>query len=222
MNVGSDSVTKKRKEREKEQRRQAILEAALELFVEHGYRRTTIDMIAEKTELSKGLVYFYFSSKDEILSQIIKDALTLLIRQLEFSISWTQNPVEQLKQYIRTELEFYAKNRPLAKLLHSLFGGYELQAIRESYQQTFRELHAQEFQILREILERGIQEGAFRPGPVDLYMTFIAGPIHSLVLFGKGNFPDPETFSETLVDLFFHGLIGPSQKDPDTKEETTP
>jgi TetR/AcrR family transcriptional regulator len=55
-----------RREREKLARRKSILQAARELFYLHGYQASTIDKIAERAELSKGTIYSYFDSKDEL------------------------------------------------------------------------------------------------------------------------------------------------------------
>ena len=55
-----------RRQREKEARRQQILDAARDLFFDRGFEGTTIDEIAQRTEISKGAVYLHFPSKEEI------------------------------------------------------------------------------------------------------------------------------------------------------------
>ena len=57
---------KSRKERETELRRQIIIEAAEKLFLSEGYENTTMDEIARLSEYSKGTLYKYFKSKDEL------------------------------------------------------------------------------------------------------------------------------------------------------------
>ena len=61
----------KRRIREKENRKSAILKAARKLFFEKGFKSVTVESIARKAELSKGAVYLYFKSKEEIYSQIL-------------------------------------------------------------------------------------------------------------------------------------------------------
>ena len=63
----------RRRIREKENRKSAILKAARKLFFEKGFKSVTVESIARKAELSKGAVYLYFKSKDEIYSQILLD-----------------------------------------------------------------------------------------------------------------------------------------------------
>ncbi len=56
----------------RKQKKELILESALELFAEHGFHVTSISQIAKKAKISKGLIYNYFESKNEILNEIIK------------------------------------------------------------------------------------------------------------------------------------------------------
>ncbi|MHB8896387.1 MAG: TetR/AcrR family transcriptional regulator, partial [Candidatus Geothermincolia bacterium] len=67
-----------RKQKEKLQRRTSIIDAAKELFSQKGYQATTMDEIAEKAELSKGAVYLYFESKDDLyVSLIVEEFWTI-------------------------------------------------------------------------------------------------------------------------------------------------
>jgi len=59
-----------RKVREREARKEEILAAAREVFLERGYKATTMEEIAQKAGFSKGAIYFYFQSKEEILLHI--------------------------------------------------------------------------------------------------------------------------------------------------------
>lgn len=62
---------KDRKEREREERRRQILDAALQVFSRKGYEKTTMDEIAEKAELSKGVLYYYFHNKEDLFYELI-------------------------------------------------------------------------------------------------------------------------------------------------------
>ncbi|MCX5827750.1 MAG: TetR/AcrR family transcriptional regulator, partial [Deltaproteobacteria bacterium] len=60
-----------RRKREKENRKNAILKAARKLFFDKGFKNVTVESIAKKAELSKGSVYLYFQSKEDIYTQIL-------------------------------------------------------------------------------------------------------------------------------------------------------
>lgn len=67
-----------RKEREKLERRNAILRAAGALFSEKGYQNTTVEEIAEAADLSKGTVYLYFTSKDELYVTVVLESFQIV------------------------------------------------------------------------------------------------------------------------------------------------
>lgn len=63
-------TTTERREREKQQRIDMIMDAALEVFAEKGLKNATMDDVAEKAELSKGTIYLYFKSKEHLFFAI--------------------------------------------------------------------------------------------------------------------------------------------------------
>jgi AcrR family transcriptional regulator len=79
--ISKPSASAIRREREKQMRRQSILSAAEILFAHNGYRRTKIEDIAEKAEVSVGTVYGYFQNKEELLAAVLDD-IGLYIRKL--------------------------------------------------------------------------------------------------------------------------------------------
>jgi len=72
-----------RKEREKEARKQAILDAAREVFFQYGFQAATMDQIAETAELSKGTLYLYFPSKHDLFITIFIEGLEILYNMLD-------------------------------------------------------------------------------------------------------------------------------------------
>ena len=69
-----------RKEREKEQRRKDIIDSAEKVFFEKGLNNSTMDEVAKQAELSKGTLYLYFKSKEEIHFEIRKKAIYKMLR----------------------------------------------------------------------------------------------------------------------------------------------
>ena len=70
--------TSERKERERKRRKNQILNAAISLIEEKGFDKTTMDEIAEQTELSKGTLYLYYNDKASLFQAIKKRALQYL------------------------------------------------------------------------------------------------------------------------------------------------
>jgi AcrR family transcriptional regulator len=79
--------TAQRRAREKAQRRREILDAARQEFFERGFHRPTVDDVAARAEVSKGTIYLYFASKEEILAHLLLEGLDLLLAQMEAAVS---------------------------------------------------------------------------------------------------------------------------------------
>jgi AcrR family transcriptional regulator len=86
-----------RKEREKEQRREDILEAAKNVFFEKGLSAATMDEIAEAVELSKGTLYLYYSSKEDMYLAVMMRGLRLLT---ELFREVAENPAPTLQKLV--------------------------------------------------------------------------------------------------------------------------
>ncbi len=69
---------KERRKKEKELRRQTILEAAKGLFFKQGFAATTMNQIAEAAELGKGTLYLYFQNKEELYTSLLVEGMELL------------------------------------------------------------------------------------------------------------------------------------------------
>ncbi|MBN1886435.1 MAG: TetR/AcrR family transcriptional regulator [Thermoflexales bacterium] len=76
-------TSSERREREKAQRRQEILDAARQVFFERGFHRPTMDDVAAQAEISKGTIYLYFESKETVLAHLLLEGLDLLLVELE-------------------------------------------------------------------------------------------------------------------------------------------
>jgi AcrR family transcriptional regulator len=66
-------------EKLRQERRQRIMETALETFAEHGYESSSISMIANKAGVSKGLMYNYFQSKEDLLVSLMENGLDEMV-----------------------------------------------------------------------------------------------------------------------------------------------
>jgi AcrR family transcriptional regulator len=75
--------TAERRAREKAQRRREILTAARLEFFDRGFHKPTVDDVAGRAEVSKGTIYLYFESKEEILAHLLLEGLDLLLSDLE-------------------------------------------------------------------------------------------------------------------------------------------
>jgi TetR/AcrR family transcriptional regulator len=99
-----DAPAKKRRTRIQTEKRELILEAALEVFSTHGFRGSTIDQIAEAAGMSKPNLLYYFRRKEDIHEALIQRLLKTWLAPLR-ELSETGDPIAELRGYIRRKLE---------------------------------------------------------------------------------------------------------------------
>jgi len=92
---------KERKEREKQQRRTDIIDAAEEVFFRKGYENSTMDDIAAKAELAKGTLYLYFNTKSEICLSIAVRGLILLREAIESVAKRSIKNIDKLQELLQ-------------------------------------------------------------------------------------------------------------------------
>ncbi|TLV02933.1 TetR/AcrR family transcriptional regulator [Dyadobacter luticola] len=100
---------KERKEREKQDMRNLIIESATQLFLKHGYDKTSIRNIADDIEYSPATIYLYFKDKDEIFYVIHENAFVILDGLLRKNQS-IENPIERLHAIGKTYMQFAFDN----------------------------------------------------------------------------------------------------------------
>jgi AcrR family transcriptional regulator len=113
--VGKDSsrATKKRRKRRGAGgvRELEIIDAAIEIFHDHGYAATSVDDIAEAVNLLKGSLYYYIDTKEDLLLRIVEEVHAEVEALLDESIRDTSRPpLERCTDYIRAQVGYSARN----------------------------------------------------------------------------------------------------------------
>ena len=98
------SDTTKKVTRIQKEKINIILDAALDVFSNHGFRGATIDMIAKEANLSKPNILYYFDSKDDIHSALLSKLLDKWLEPLKV-ISSKGDPIEEICSYVENKLE---------------------------------------------------------------------------------------------------------------------
>jgi AcrR family transcriptional regulator len=186
-----------------------IMNAAKELFIKFGLKKTTIDEIASVTKKSKTTIYQYFKNKEEILGQILVNEGRNLINSIIKEINKETNSVSELKTYIKMTLTESKKKILLFSLIkgelkETLFNNYKLK----------NELDAIEVEMVRNILINGINSKQFSSrymNHVDQLAYFITnfsrGLVIQLIMDGdSGNNTHSYEDSDIFVDIFTKGL----------------
>jgi len=105
-----------RKERDKQEMRQRIIDAAMHMFLEEGYNKTSIRNIAEMIEYSPATIYLYYKDKDELLYEVQKTAFDKLLETFDNEAS-DPDPMLRLAQICRSYVRFGLENPELYDLM---------------------------------------------------------------------------------------------------------
>ncbi|WP_202638849.1 TetR/AcrR family transcriptional regulator [Bailinhaonella thermotolerans] len=111
-----------------EARRRRVLEAAIDLLAEVGWERTTMAAIARRAKISKGLISYHFSGKDEVLTQVVETIVSEVFlrgsERMQPRIAAETTARGMLRAYIESNLEFVAEHwremRALSEILPNL------------------------------------------------------------------------------------------------------
>lgn len=104
MTVPTPGMNAKPRTRIQREKTAAILEAALDVFSAHGFRGSTIDMIAEAAGLSKPNVLYYFSGKEEMHTKVLERLLQTWLDPM-VSMNPDGEPLDEIRQYVQRKLE---------------------------------------------------------------------------------------------------------------------
>jgi len=102
------------------QSEQKILDAALELFANNGFKATSISQIAKAAGVSKGLMYNYFDSKTELLRKIVRNAINDGIALMDHAINDFENPEEELEHLIMDAVDYFKEHKEFQRLMTML------------------------------------------------------------------------------------------------------
>jgi AcrR family transcriptional regulator len=181
-----------RKEREKEQRRSAIVDAAEEVFFSKGLENATMDEVAEKAELSKGTLYIYFKNKNDLFHAIVARALEMLFNIFQCAVEKEEKGIDKIKAIGTAYFEFYKTNPDYySAMLHQEVYEIDHSDVEENPNIALcQQLGGKIFGLMREGVKTGIMDGTIRKDldPVKLPIVLwghAAGVLHLVKSKGK-------------------------------------
>jgi len=199
------------RQRRKLARPQELLDAALDLFVEKGFAATRSEEVAARAGVSKGTLYLYYPSKEELLKEVIRhNVVNQIAEGVEIVRAFEGSSSELLAHMMRLWWERVGETRAsgILKLMMS-----EVRNFPEIAQFYIDEVTMPCDRMLAEIVERGIARGEFRPVKVDSVVHALVGPLlflvmnkHSLGACAAVARLDPLPIIEAHIDLVLHGL----------------
>ena len=198
-----------RRDREREEVRRKILDAARELFMAYGSERVTMRRIAEAIEYSPTAIYNHFEDKDALLNSLCEDEFSRLFAALR-----TEAPPRSGAAWIRQMGLAYARFG-LAYPNHYRFMFMTEGAFGADHRPSSPAQEA--FALLRTAVKKAIDSGEFRRGDVDAMAQVLWSSLHGavalLITFRRDQFPGAPAkpdLLERVVDNGIRGFLAPA------------
>ena len=212
------SATPAKHARRKESRPGELLAAALDLFVEKGFAATRVEEVAARAGVSKGTLFLYFPSKDELFKAVVRENISGRFVEWNSDFEAFQGTTFDMLTYCMNswwERVGATKAAGITKLMMSEAGNFP--TIAAFYQQ---EVIAPGHTLIRRILQRGMDRGEFRQLDLDCAVFSVLAPMIFMMLTRHSQgvcLPDqralePKRYIASQLDIILYGL-GPKPMD---------
>lgn len=202
---------KPRWERRKDARPQELLAAALDHFVERGFAATRLDDVARAAGVSKGTLYLYFSSKEELFKAVVRESVIPMLGEAEDMLGqFTGTSAELLRLLMTTWWEKIGNTKlsGLTKLMIGEAGNFP--ELAHFYQE---EVIDRSDKLVTAMLERGIARGEIRQLDTAIAARILIAPMIMIMIWkhSQGICPiEPnklDAYLEQYIDMATHGLL---------------
>ncbi|MDA1099478.1 MAG: TetR/AcrR family transcriptional regulator [Proteobacteria bacterium] len=189
--VNAQAAKASKSKRDPESVRQRILQAALAEFSDKGLGGARVDVIAQRADANKRMLYHYFGNKDDLFLAVLEHAYRD-IRSAELELNLDNlSPEDGMRKLVAFTFDYFIKAPYFINLLNSE-NLHRARHLRRS--QAILDMHAPVVGLITDLLRRGIAEGVFRADadPIQVFITnasvgyFYFSNVHTLsTIFGR-------------------------------------
>ncbi len=183
-------------------RKKALLDFATARFAENGFHPTSVSDIVDGVGVGKGVFYWYFPSKDELLLEILREALHDLRKTQKEAIRDAEDPLQRLERGIRASLEWSATHPEVLRL--TMFCWTE-----ETFAKELRKGRRINIADTATHVQAGIDAGMIAPGDATMLATAIRGVTDELARsYAVGQRSLDDEVLNLAVRMCLHGIVG--------------
>jgi len=187
--------------RDPDGKREAILRASVQLFLEHGYARTAVNEIADQLKITKPALYHYFRNKEDILLECYRCGCLLIRESMDEIAAQGGTGLEKVAAFIRSYLEIITVDfgRAVIRLDDAELSGKARVEIRSYKREIDRRL--------RSFIQQGIEDGSIAATDPKLAAFAIAGALNwTSAWYRPGGTLSAEDVAVSFVALLTGGL----------------
>lgn len=159
------------------QTRSRILDAATEVFGDHGYHESAVDEIAKKSDTSKGTIYFHFANKQNLFVALSDHLVDQLLDEVQERINQQPDPVARVTTALGTTLRVFSRHRQLAKILL-----VDMAGLGRGFDRRLLDIHARIAGMIAVQLAALVDDGAIAPLDTELTAYAWLGAINEVVV----------------------------------------
>lgn len=188
-----------------DKRKHQILDAALEIIVSKGYEGSSMSDIVEKSKLSKGAIYWYYSSKKEVYLALVNHWVRQYSPTLNYIVEDDQPASSQLKDLFNYFINQYETNPDVFKALAEF---WSLAGRDAEFKEKFDTVYSEFLTIIEKIIVKGVENGEFKKVDTKIAAISIMVNIESTIwftLFENYGISTTE-YMETITDFILAGL----------------
>jgi len=181
-------------------RRAQIIECAIETIATLGYSQASLAQIARRAGISKGVITYHFTNKEELIKQVVTDIYTAGARFMAPQITAQPTAALMLQAYIQANVEFIRTNRMQMMAIMEIAINFRTEDGKLRYDVATEE---PVLAALEAILHKGQQDGDFRAFDLRVMAVTIRRSIDALPpLFAANPNLDADSYARELVTLF--------------------
>ncbi len=194
--------------KDRQERKSALMDAALTLFSERDFHEVTVEEIAERAGLSKGTVYLYFENKENLFLSIIQDRTDALISRIRRAIRSHRTYEERLNKLVLSWLGFFEEQKAYFKLVHSeksRIDARSKQSMHVHMQQSYIEMK----KLLTGFIEEGIALNLLRKVKPEVLVKALQGMLNGFIFESVFMQEKSSLVGETqsVLDIFSNGAF---------------
>jgi AcrR family transcriptional regulator len=188
----------------KDQNRENILKIAREIFSKYGFKKTTLDDIANAVRKGKSSLYYYFESKEDLFQAVIMKEVDILAHELEIVINRNTDPIDKLRDYILTKLTTF---RSLANFYHAIENDVTAVGFINDVKRRYE---LDEIRMIKRILIEGVRKNEFEIYDFNLAAIGITTAIKGLEMplsagpYGNVNL---ESSVDIILKIICYGIM---------------
>lgn len=203
MSTNSWAATGRRDTLAGQARRAQIERAAAETLAEVGYAEASVGRIAQRAEVSKGVITYHFASKTDLLRRVALVLFEDCAAHISASLSDDMSPAERLRGQLSAELEFFSSRRVEFRAMAEVMANHR----ETEFLRAFEHASTAEAEALADLLRQGQAQGQFRDFDAHAVADLIDGAKNRVLdHWASEKNSDLVSMTRTMLDFIEHAV----------------